>query len=644
MMQGILCKLGGALLSMLSNCIGTRFHVGATPQGSTSNVVTACHISSDVDEVLVQEEAPAISKQAVNPSPRHAEASVVAPRRSKYSREIGLVHESSYYNEEEVADLAASDHATLACSSSFVVAEVVGEALTGELHATKPSRYVEEPVAPASHDAAINASGFAQDQAVSDTLRTFDHHTDYPSRPVEEVPAAPDLVPLHVKAVIPQGSASNHDTTAHNSLAVQEGQPRHFKVQVKLMHNESGFVNCELQLQLTGNAKHYESSICIIDLKDLEDAIQGKYKPVDITSGLARFDFTRTPLHAQAVAISCCAENPRPWFEVEPDLIRLLLSSCVDLEISFVTQSSEKKLRSRWWSSTPDGSRRSSMVNTLEIPSSYRMGQEAIDRFSGLFFAVLCFAWLNHMPNLVKLVVYLRPWLACPISQDQALVVSTLMKCNSMQQVAELLLKFNPSLLRSMSDQAKELFRIEEKLYKPSFLLNQNIHELAPLILLGQQYEPSILPWSKCPLNAVGKPFIFTRLAGLPRSVQDVLRCYAETVRLVHTLDKVRNKFWKFDARVSGLRSPWSTKNSKQSWQNITLEVEMECEVVPNCDLALKLSNLKFINGGFHNYSIDPVPAPGPNLGSSCHTLLCVLHQRWSEKTVNSQNLKLTRL
>jgi hypothetical protein len=440
------------------------------------------------------------------------------------------------------------------------------------------------------------------------------------------------------------GSASNHDTTAHNSLAVQEGQPRHFKVQVKLMHNESGFVNCELQLQLTGNAKHYESSICIIDLKDLEDAIQGKYKPVDITSGLARFDFTRTPLHAQAVAISCCAENPRPWFEVEPDLIRLLLSSCVDLEISFVTQSSEKKLRSRWWSSTPDGSRRSSMVNTLEIPSSYRMGQEAIDRFSGLFFAVLCFAWLNHMPNLVKLVVYLRPWLACPISQDQALVVSTLMKCNSMQQVAELLLKFNPSLLRSMSDQAKELFRIEEKLYKPSFLLNQNIHELAPLILLGQQYEPSILPWSKCPLNAVGKPFIFTRLAGLPRSVQDVLRCYAETVRLVHTLDKVRNKFWKFDARVSGLRSPWSTKNSKQSWQNITLEVEMECEVVPNCDLALKLSNLKFINGGFHNYSIDPVPAPGPNLGSSCHTLLCVLHQRWSEKTVNSQNLKLTRL
>ncbi|CAM6062403.1 unnamed protein product [Sphagnum tenellum] len=325
------------------------------------------------------------------------------------------------------------------------------------------------------------------------------------------------------------GSASDHDTTAHNSLAVQEGQPRHFKVQVKLMHNESGFVNCELELQLTGNAKQYESSICIIDLKDLEDAIQGKYKPVDITSGLARFDFTGTPLHAQAVAISCCAENPRPWFEVEPDLIRFLLSSCIDLEISFVTQSSEKNLRSRWWSSTPDGSRRSSMVNTLEIPSSYRMGQEAIDRFPGLFFAVLCFAWLNHMPNLVKLVVYLRPWLACPISKDQALVVSTLMKCNSMQQLAELLLKFNPSLLRSMSDQAKELFRIEEKLYKPSFLLNQNIHELAPLILLGQQYEPSILPWSKCPLNAEGKPFIFTRLAGLPRSVQDVLRCYAET-------------------------------------------------------------------------------------------------------------------
>lgn len=209
MMQGIFCKLGGALLSMLSNYIGTCFHVGATPQGSTSNVVTACHISSDVDEVLVQEEAPAISKQAVNPSPRHAEASVVAPRRSKYSREIGLVHESSYYNEEEVADLAASDHATLACSSSFVVAEVVGEAHTGALHATNPSRYVEEPVAPASHDAAINASGFAQDQEVSDTLRTFDHHTDYSSRPVEEVPAAPDLVPLHVKAVIPQGTISS---------------------------------------------------------------------------------------------------------------------------------------------------------------------------------------------------------------------------------------------------------------------------------------------------------------------------------------------------------------------------------------------------------------------------------------------------
>jgi hypothetical protein len=146
------------------------------------------------------------------------------------------------------------------------------------------------------------------------------------------------------------GPASDDNTTAHNSLAVQEGQPRHFKVQVKLMHNESGFVNCELELQLTGNAKQYESSICIIDLKDLEDAIQGKYKPVDITSGLALFDFTGSPLHAQAVAISCCAENPRPWFEVVPDLIRLLLrtkSSCVDLEISFVTQSSEKKLQTR---------------------------------------------------------------------------------------------------------------------------------------------------------------------------------------------------------------------------------------------------------------------------------------------------------
>jgi hypothetical protein len=436
------------------------------------------------------------------------------------------------------------------------------------------------------------------------------------------------------------GPASDHDTTAHNSLAVQEGQPRHFKVQVKLMHNESGFVNCELELQLTGNAKQYESSICIIDLKDLEDAMEGKYKPVDITSGLARFDFTGSPLHAPAVAISCCAENPRPWFEVVPDLIRLLLrtkSSCVDLEISFVTQSSEKKLRSRWWSSTPDSSRRSSMANTFEIPSSYHMGQEAIDRFSGLFFAVLCFAWLNHMPNLVKLVVDLRPWLACPISQDQALVVSTLMKCNTMQQVAELLLKFNPSLLRSMSDQAKELFRIEEKLYKPSFLLNQNIHELAPLILLGQQYKPSILPWSKCPLNAVGKPFIFTRPAGLPRSVQDVQRCYAETVRLVHTLDKVRNKFWKFDAYVSGLRSPWSTENSKQSWQNITLEVEMECEVVPNCDLALKLSNLKFSNGGFHNYRASSSSSAELGFFLS-HVALCVTPK------VELEDCQLTKL
>jgi hypothetical protein len=32
------------------------------------------------------------------------------------------------------------------------------------------------------------------------------------------------------------------------------------------------------------------------------------------------------------------------------------------------------------------------------------------------------------------------------------------MKCDTMRQVAKLLLKFNPSLLRSMSDQAKELF------------------------------------------------------------------------------------------------------------------------------------------------------------------------------------------
>jgi hypothetical protein len=31
------------------------------------------------------------------------------------------------------------------------------------------------------------------------------------------------------------------------------------------------------------------------------------------------------------------------------------------------------------------------MVHTLEIPSSYHMGQEAIDRFSGLFFAVFMF-------------------------------------------------------------------------------------------------------------------------------------------------------------------------------------------------------------------------------------------------------------
>ncbi len=392
------------------------------------------------------------------------------------------------------------------------------------------------------------------------------------------------------------------------------------------MHNESGFVNCELELQLTGNAKQYESSICIIDLKDLEDdAMQGKYKPVDITSGLARFDFTGSPLRAQDVAISCCAENPRPWFEVVPDLIRLLLRtkrSCVDLEISFVTQGSEKKLWSRWWSSKPDGSRRSSMANTFEIPSSYHMGQEAIDRFSELFFTFLCFAWLNHMPDLVKLVVNLRPWLACPISQDQALVVSTLMKCNTMQQVAELLLKFNPSLRRFMSDQAKELFRIGEKLYKPSFL-NQNIHKLAPLILLGQQYEPSILPWSKCPLNAVGKPFIFTRLAGLPMSVQDVLRCYAETVRLVHTLDKGPNKFWKFHASVRGLRSPWSTENSKQSWQNIALEIEMECEVVANCHLALKLSNLKFSNDGFHNYR--PSSSSSAELGFFLsHVALCV--------------------
>ncbi len=64
MMLAILCELGRALRSMLSNCIGTCFHVGATPQGSTSNAVTACNISSDVDEVLVQEEAPAISKQS----------------------------------------------------------------------------------------------------------------------------------------------------------------------------------------------------------------------------------------------------------------------------------------------------------------------------------------------------------------------------------------------------------------------------------------------------------------------------------------------------------------------------------------------------------------------------------------------------
>ncbi len=355
--------------------------------------------------------------------------------------------------------------------------------------------------------------------------------------------------------------------------------------------------------------------------------MQAKYKPVDITSWLARFDFTGSPLRAQAGAISCCAENPRPWFEVVPDLIRLLLRtkrSCVDLEISFVTQGSEKKLWSRWWSSKPDGSRRSSMANTFEIPSSYHMGQEAIDRFSELFFTFLCFAWLNDMPDLVKLVVNLRPWLACPISQDQALVVSTLMKCNTMQQVAELLLKFNPSLRRLMSDQAKELFLIGEKLYKPSFLLNQNTHKLAPLILLGQQYEPSILPLSKCPLNAVGKPFIFTRLAGLPRSVQDVLRCFAETVRFVHTLDKGPNNFWKFNARVSGLRSPWSTENSKQSWQNIALGIEMECEVVANCHLALKLSNLKFSNDGFHNHR--RTSSSSAELGFFLsHVALCVI-------------------
>ncbi len=86
---------------------------------------------------------------------------------------------------------------------------IVGFTHNSELHATNPSWYVEEPVAPASDDAAINASGFAQDQAVSDTLRTFAHHTVYPSRTVEEVPAAPDLVLLHVKAVIPQGTISS---------------------------------------------------------------------------------------------------------------------------------------------------------------------------------------------------------------------------------------------------------------------------------------------------------------------------------------------------------------------------------------------------------------------------------------------------
>jgi len=275
--------------------------------------------------------------------------------------------------------------------------------------------------------------------------------------------------------------------------------------------------------------------------------------------------------------------------------------------------------------------------NTFEIPSSYHMGQEAKDRFYGLFFAVLCFAWLNHMPDLVKFVVNLRPWLACPIPQDQALVVSTLMKCNTMQQVAELLLKFNPSLLLSMSDQAKELFRIEEKSYKPSFLLNQNIHELAPLILLGQQYDPGILRRSKCPLNAVGKSFIFTRPAGLLRNLQNVLRCYAETVRLVHTLDKVQNKIWKFGAGVRGLRSPWSTENSKQSWQNITLEVEMECEVVANCHLALKLSNLKFSNDGFHNYR--PSSSSSAELGFFLsHVALCVTPK------VEPEDCQLTKL
>jgi len=360
--------------------------------------------------------------------------------------------------------------------------------------------------------------------------------------------------------------SDSHELIADQELSLDDDQlQRHFKVEAMLMHNERGCVDCKVPMHLTrskASATQGDSSI-INDLKE-------------------------------------------EWEDVV--LLLRAMPDCIDLEVSFVNPSYHKELC--FWRSRACGGKRSSTVNTTEIPSSYHWGQEAIKRFSGLFFAILCSAWLSNMPNLVKLVVGLRPWLVCPRLADQGVLVSTLMTCDTMPQVVKLLLEFNPSLLDCISDhhQSMELFPAAampagnniHNLYNPSSLLNQDLHNLAPLILMGQEYKPSILHWKRSALNAaVGKPHLSPAIPNMPRSLQDVQRCYSDSVSIHHMLQDLESH-WKFNASISGLRSPWSKILPNQLWQTIKLEILMEPKVLPNRDLALRISNLKFHNNGYN--------------------------------------------
>ncbi|CAM6038302.1 unnamed protein product [Sphagnum compactum] len=186
------------------------------------------------------------------------------------------------------------------------------------------------------------------------------------------------------------------------------------------------------------------------------------------------------------------------------------------------------------------------------------------------------FAWCNDIPNSMKLAVGLvKSSVVCPMSPfvNKAAMDSAFMSCHTMPQLLKLLLEFNPNFYHNYGSQGmylKGLWRGDVKSW-----------------VMIQEYRPNVFHTSEACKRAQ-----LRSLLGVPK---DEFECYSQTTKSECTLQNLTN-WWKLDAHVTGLKSPWS-KNFNQTSQKIELEVLMEPTVLLNNSLTLKILNLKFHSG-----------------------------------------------